>query len=385
MKLEESPVFARMKAQGKGAKAPLAEAFGRWANFKLVLIALFGAVAGQAVVWYAGQFYALFFLERTMRVDGATANIPVAIALALATPFFIVFGWLSDRIGRKPIILAGCALAALTFFPLFDALAKASNPALHAAQAASPLRVVADPEDCSLQFDPVGRNKFDAHSCDVVKSFLARSGVSYSNEAAAAGAIAYLQLGGEALAAPDAAAMPAAEKAAAITAFQTQARAQLTQAGYPEKADPAAVDRPLVVGILFLLVLYVTMVYGPIAALLVEIVSDPHPLHVDVSALSYRQWVVRRLSTDDVVRHRRRDRGHLFRAAVSDRDCGGDGGDRAVVPAGDASANAGGIEASASAHVEILNVAAEGRGLVDHLGEIFVQTVLEDVADRFSA
>src|SRR3954467_1614597 len=169
MKLEESPVFRRMKEEGKGSSAPLTEAFARWGNLKIVLIALFGAVAGQAVVWYAGQFYALFFLERMLRVDGATANILIAIALALATPFFLVFGWLSDRIGRKLIILAGCALAALTYFPLFDALSHAANPALYAASAASPVRVVADPSDCSVQFDPIGRNKFDRHSCDVVK------------------------------------------------------------------------------------------------------------------------------------------------------------------------------------------------------------------------
>src|SRR3954467_4541366 len=169
MKLEESPVFKKMKAEGKGSTAPLTEAFARWSNLKIVLIALFGAVAGQAVVWYAGQFYALFFLEKSLRVDGATANILIAIALALATPGFVLFGWLSDRIGRKLIILAGCALAALTYFPLFDALSHAANPALYAASAASPVRVVADPSDCSVQFDPIGRNKFDRHSCDVVK------------------------------------------------------------------------------------------------------------------------------------------------------------------------------------------------------------------------
>src|SRR5215217_5510496 len=157
MKLEESPVFKRMKAEGKGSKAPLTDAFGRWSNLKIVLIALFGAVAGQAVVWYAGQFYALFFLERTLKVDGATANILIAIALGIATPAFVLFGWLSDKIGRKPIILAGCALAAATYFPLFDALSKAANPALYAAQASAPVTVVADPADCSLQFDPIGR------------------------------------------------------------------------------------------------------------------------------------------------------------------------------------------------------------------------------------
>ncbi len=275
MKLEESPVFARMKAEGKGSKAPLTEAFARWSNLKFVLIALFGAVAGQAVVWYAGQFYALFFLERTLRVDGATANILIAVALALATPFFILFGWLSDKIGRKPIILAGCALAASTYFPLFEALSKAANPALHAAQASAPVRVVADPEDCSVQFDPIGRNKFDARSCDIVKSFLARSGVAYANAAAPPGTPARLEIGGAALAAPRGG-------AEAIAAFQAAARAALTAAGYPERADPAQVDKPLVVLILFVLVLYVTMVYGPIAALLVEL----FPTRIRYSSMS---------------------------------------------------------------------------------------------------
>jgi MFS family permease len=271
LKLEESPVFRRMKEEGKGSKAPLTEAFARWGNLKLVLIALFGAVAGQAVVWYAGQFYALFFLERTLRVDGATANILIATALALATPAFVLFGWLSDKIGRKPIILTGCALAALTYFPLFDALSHAANPALHEAQARSPVTVIAQRDDCSLQFDPVGRNKFDAHSCDIAKSFLARAGIAYSNEPGPLGSAAVVRIGATELTAPDPRTLPATARAGAIKAFQDQARAALTAAGYPERADPARVDKPLVILILFILVLYVTMVYGPIAALLVEL------------------------------------------------------------------------------------------------------------------
>ncbi|HVF37419.1 MAG TPA: MFS transporter, partial [Sphingomicrobium sp.] len=172
MRLEESPLFREMKAAGKGSKAPLTEAFGRWPNLRIVLIALVGAVAGQAVVWYAGQFYALFFLEKTLKVDGATANILIAIALALATPFFILFGWLSDKVGRKPIIMAGCALAALTYFPLFGSLTRAANPALAQAQATAPVVVYADPKSCSVQFDPIGKTKFDKTGCDVAKSTL---------------------------------------------------------------------------------------------------------------------------------------------------------------------------------------------------------------------
>jgi len=271
LQLEESPVFRRMKAEGTTSKAPLTEAFARWGNLRWVLIALFGAVAGQAVVWYAGQFYALFFLERMMRVDGATANIMIAIALAIGTPAFILFGWLSDKVGRKPIILTGCALAALTYFPLFHALADAANPALSAAQARAPAAVIADPDDCSVQFDPIGRNRFDRRSCDIVKSWLARSGVPYENVAAPAGTIARLRIGGAEIAAPAPAGMSAEQRAAAIAAFQGQGQAALTAAGYPSEADPERIDKVKVVAILTILVLYVTMVYGPIAAMLVEL------------------------------------------------------------------------------------------------------------------
>ena len=271
LQLEESPVFRRMKAEGTTSKAPLTEAFGRWPNLRLVLIALLGAVAGQAVVWYAGQFYALFFLERMMKVDGATANILVAIALAIGTPAFILFGWLSDRIGRKPIILAGCALAALTYFPLFQALAEAANPALYRAQQAAPVTVVADPADCSVQFDPIGRNRFDARSCDIAKAWLARGGVAYANAAAPTGSAARLRVGSVEIAAPRPQDLPPEQRAAAIAAFQQSAQQALSTAGYPARADPDEVDRPMVVLILTVLVLYVTMVYGPIAALLVEL------------------------------------------------------------------------------------------------------------------
>lgn len=270
MQLEESPVFVAMKAEGKTSKAPLTEAFARWSNLRIVLIALLGAVMGQAVVWYTGQFYALFFLEKMLKVDGATTNILIAIALALATPAFILFGWLSDRIGRKPIILTGCALAALTYFPLFDALSRAANPALYAAQAAAPVTVTADPALCSVQFDPIGANKFDRQGCDIAKSLLAKTGISYAN-AASSGPVASIAIGANLLEVPSTAGLDTKARAAAIADFQAKARAALTSAGYPEKADPATIDKPRVVLILFIMALYVTMVYGPIAALLVEL------------------------------------------------------------------------------------------------------------------
>src|ERR1700729_1451345 len=203
MQLAESPVFVKMKNQGTTSKAPLAEAFGQWSNLKVVLIALLGAVMGQAVVWYTGQFYALFFLERMLRVDGATTNILTAIALALATPGFIFFGWLSDKIGRKPIILTGCLLALLTYFPLFEALTRYANPALYAAQSTSPVTVIADPKQCSFQFDPIGKNLFDSTSCDIAKSFLAKAGVSYKRQDAPPGTIAQISSGTNVLTAPD--------------------------------------------------------------------------------------------------------------------------------------------------------------------------------------
>jgi MFS family permease len=282
MQLDESPVFVEMRNTNATSKAPLAEAFGRWDNLKVVLICLLGAVMGQAVVWYSGQFYALFFLERMLRVDGATTNILTAIALALATPGFIFFGWLSDRIGRKPIIMAGCLLAVATYFPLFHALTRYANPALFAAQAAAPVTVIADPRECSFQFDPIGKNKFDSTSCDIAKSFLAKAGVSYQRVDAPPGHVAEIRSGATTLVAPDPRVVTGAERKAAIAAFQGKVKTSLAAAGYPDKADPAGIDRPMVTLILFILVLYVTMVYGPIAALLVEL----FPARIRYSAMS---------------------------------------------------------------------------------------------------
>ena len=269
MSMNESPAFKKMKAEGKTSKAPLTESFGQWRNLKIVILALVGLVAGQAVVWYTGQFYALFFLTQTLKVDGATANILVAMSLLIATPFFVVFGSLSDKIGRKPIILVGCLLAALTYFPLFNALTGAANPRLAAAAASAPVTVVADPADCHFQFDPVGKTVFNS-SCDIAKTHLAKAGVTYVNEAAPAGTVAQVRIGERVVDNFNGKVLPKAEFDAQKKTWDAGLTAALTEAGYPAKADSALVNKPLVIGILFLLVLYVTMVYGPIAAALVE-------------------------------------------------------------------------------------------------------------------
>ena len=270
LRLNESPVFQKMVDEGKTSKKPLAESFGQWPNLKLVILALLGLTAGQAVVWYTGQFYALFFLERMLKVDGALTNTLVAIALVLGTPFFIVFGWLSDKIGRKPVILAGCLLAALTYFPIFKGLTAAANPQLAAATASAPVTVVANPSTCSFQFDPVGRQTFSS-GCDVAKSSLASAGVSYTNATPYSGSEpAYVTIGDVRLNSFDGRGLPKAEFDAKKAAWTKELGAALKAAGYPPKADPALINKPLVVALLWLLVIYVTMVYGPIAAALVE-------------------------------------------------------------------------------------------------------------------
>ncbi len=269
LQLQESPAFQRMKAEGKGSKTPLREAFGVWKNAKIALIALFGGTAGQAAVWYTGQFYALFFLTQTLKLDGTTSNIVIAVALAIGTPFFIFFGWLSDKIGRKPIILAGCALAMVTYFPLFHALTNAVNPALNAAIEKSPVVVVADPNECSFQFNPTGTASFTS-SCDIAKSFLARNSVNYANQAAPAGTPAQIKVGDKVVTSFDKA-KAGADGAAKERAFNTDATAAIRAAGYPAAADKTKVNMTMVIVILTILVIYVTMVYGPIAALLVEL------------------------------------------------------------------------------------------------------------------
>ena len=273
MQLDESPVFKKMKAEGKTSKAPLTESFARWGNLKWVLAALLGGVAGQAVVWYTGQFYALFFLEKMLKVDGATTNIMIAIALIIGTPFFIFFGWLSDKIGRKPIILTGCALAAISYFPAFHALTDAANPAMAKAQIEAPVVVTADPDSCSLQFDPIGKNKFDGSGCDIAKSYLAKTGISYQNvsDAGVSGTAATVSIGDKSYPAPALDALDGEAKASAIASYRETLGKAAADAGYPAKADDAQINKPLVVAILTYLVLLVTAVYGPIAAMLVEL------------------------------------------------------------------------------------------------------------------
>jgi len=370
LKLNESPVFQKMKEEGKASKAPLTESFLRWGNLKIVILALLGLTAGQAVVWYTGQFYALFFLTQTLKVDPVAANLMIAGSLAIGTPFFIFFGWLSDKIGRKPIIMAGCLLAIVTYFPLFKAITQYANPALFEATQKSPVVVTADPANCSFQFNPVGTAKFTT-ACDIAKSALVKAGIPYSNAVGTAGiatvkigdvavpayavskvaedtkakadeVVASLKGAGEAGIAAAAAAAdtaiadyltsaglkdtrhnedPAKDKtlagqiaaamngdayknaadknaelgkivdtalktggfgAAANDAFAGNLAGALKAAGYPAKADPAGVHTGMVILLLTILVIYVTMVYGPIAAMLVEL----FPTRIRYSSMS---------------------------------------------------------------------------------------------------
>lgn len=270
LQLSESPVFLKMKEEGKSSKAPLTESFARWENLKIVIMALLGGTAGQAVVWYTGQFYALFFLLQTLKIDPQTANYLIAGSLLIGTPFFIVFGSLSDRIGRKGIIMAGCIIAALTYFPIFHALTEYGNPDVFAAQEKNPVTVIADQSKCSFQFDPVGKAKFTS-SCDLAKTVLAKKAIPYKNEKAEPGAIAQVRIGDKVIQSFEGTGMPAADFKARNDAFVATLGTALKDAGYPEKADPAKTNYPMVLLLLTILVIYVTMVYGPIAAWLVEL------------------------------------------------------------------------------------------------------------------
>jgi hypothetical protein len=274
LSMNESPAFAKMKAEGKTSKAPLSEAFLQPRNAKIVFLALVGLTMGQAVVWYTGQFYALFFLTQTLKVDLSTANILIAIALFIATPFFIFFGSLSDKIGRKWIILGGCLIAALTYFPIFSAITHYANPALETALKNSPVTVVADPSTCHFQFNLTGTKKFPS-SCDIATGMLTAASVSYTKVDAPAGSIAKVKIGEKEYSSfnanMDAAGLNFdADSKAREAALKTDVSAGIKAAGYPPKADPAQINKPMVVALLFILVLYVTMVYGPVAAMLVE-------------------------------------------------------------------------------------------------------------------
>ncbi|WP_211470522.1 MFS transporter [Collimonas humicola] len=269
LSMNESPAFARMKAEGKTSKAPLTEAFGQWKNLKLVILALIGLTAGQAVVWYTGQFYALFFLTQSLKVDMSTANILIALALLLGTPFFVIFGTLSDKIGRKPIIMAGCLIAALTYFPIFSGLTHYANPALEAALKSAPVIVTADPAACQFQFNPTGTKKFTS-SCDIAKAKLSAASVNYENVVGEAGSVATIKIGDKILTSYDAKGLSKEDAAAKDKAFSAELSGDIKAAGYPTKADPEQMNKPMVLLLLFILVIYVTMVYGPIAAMLVE-------------------------------------------------------------------------------------------------------------------
>jgi MFS family permease len=268
LRLNESPVFLKMKEEGKGSKRPLTEAFGNWANAKIAILALFGATAGEAVVWYGGQFYALFFLTQTLKVPAVNAQIMIALGLLFGTPFFIVFGILSDRIGRKPIILAGFALAVLTYFPIFGALTHFVNPKLERALATAPVTVIADPGECSFQFNPVGTAKFTS-TCDIAKSALVARSVNYENETAPPGTVAVVKVGDQAI--------PANTPNFAQVLGQA-----ITAHGYPAGADPNEISYVPAVILLTILVIYVTLVYAPIAAWLVEL----FPTRIRYSGLS---------------------------------------------------------------------------------------------------
>ncbi len=269
MQLHESPLFQQMKAEGKTSKAPITESFFS-RNGRTVLLALLGATAGQAVVWYAGQFYAMYFLTQSLKVDATTTWLLIGAALLIGTPFFVFFGWLSDKIGRKKIIMAGCLIAALTYFPLFKALTHYANPAIAEASANAPAVVTADPSTCSFQFDPVGKKQFTS-SCDIATAALAKAGVPYSVESAPAGSVAQVAIGTQTLGSYEAGGLDATAAGEQASRFGGELKAALTAGGYPDAADPARINKPMVVLILTILVLYVTMVYGPIAAWLVEL------------------------------------------------------------------------------------------------------------------
>lgn len=281
LSMDESPVFRRMKDEGRLSKAPLSEAYGQWKYAKLGIAALFGIIAGQATLWYTSQFYTLYFLTQTLKVDGLTANLLVATAVALSAPFYVLFGRLSDRVGRKPLIVGGCLIAALLYLPLSKGITHYANPALEAAQRNAPVVVVADPATCSFQFNPVGQADFTT-SCDIAKSVLAKNAVSYSNVDAPAGSLASIRVGQMQLPTYDGTAMDDATRAELVADYGRSVQAALRQAGYPDKADPATINKPMIALLLLVLGVLSAMTYAPVAATMVEL----FPARIRYTAMS---------------------------------------------------------------------------------------------------
>ncbi len=280
LQLHESPLFQQMKDEGRTSKTPFRDSF-KGGNVKRMLLALFAGSSGEAVVWYTGQFYALFFMTKSLNIDGTTANLLLAVSLAIACPFFIFMGWLSDRIGRKAVMLGGFALAVFTFFPLFKGLTHYGNPAIEEAHARSPAVVLADPATCSFQFDPVGVRKFTS-ACDVATAALTKAGVPYDVKPAAPGSLAQVMVGIAKVDSYEATGLSKDDAKARGDAFGASLKSVLNDAGYPAKADPARINKPMMVLLLFILALYVTMVYAPLAALLVEL----FPTHIRYTSMS---------------------------------------------------------------------------------------------------
>jgi len=268
--MDESPAFVKIKIEGKTSKAPLSESFARWKNMRVVLVALFGLTAGQAVVWYSGHFYTLFFLTQSLKVDDATANVMVATALVLGTPFFIVFGAWSDKIGRKPIIMTGCLLAVLTYFPAFQALTVAANPDLARAQAENKVLLHAHPAECSFQFSPTETRKFTS-ACDIAKQALSSASVSYENVLVGPATPVTITVGNTVIRSYSSQGMARQEVQSQREAFTLALASALKEAGYPARADMVKFDKVRVIAILTYLVILVAMVYGPLAAMLVEL------------------------------------------------------------------------------------------------------------------
>ena len=281
LKLNESPAYRRMEADGGERRAPFKEAFGTWRNGRFVLIALFGIMIAQGAVWYCGYFYARFFMERVLRVDTNTIDLVMLAVTAVSAFLYVFFGWISDRIGRKPVMLFGMILALIAIFPGFQALTRAANPALAEAQASSPIVVMADPATCALQFDPIGKTAF-ASSCDIAKSVLSNAGISYSNVEAAPGSVAVVRIGSVEIASVEGEGMDLAALKAARTGVETRLKAALVEAGYPAKADPERINLPMVFGILMIFMVAATALYGPQAAALVEL----FPTRVRYTAMS---------------------------------------------------------------------------------------------------